>query len=149
MPGYQAHLTGGALTAVVGIGGAVFAGTLPQDPPLLAALTAVCLLAALLPDVDTDSKGKRLFAWILLALDAGLLYREEYRWAAVLGVFAILPGLGMHRGWTHRWWAALLFPLPLLAAARFFLHFTWPQALPFYLAALAGYASHLALDREW
>ncbi len=149
MPGYKAHLGAGLLAGAGGAFLAVKTGHIAQDPQLLAALLAVCLLAALFPDVDTDSKGKRLFYGLLLGLDAGLLYKEEYRWAAFLGLFAILPGLTAHRAWTHRWWAALLFPLPLFAASQFFLHFSWESALPFYLAALVGYASHLVLDREW
>ena len=138
MPGYQAHLATGAVAGGGALFAAVYAGRLPQEPRTLAPLFAVCLLASLSPDVDTDSKGKRIFYGLLLVLDGLLLYREDYKMAAFLGLFAILPGISAHRGWTHTWWAMLPFPLPFVALAHYFLGVSWESALPWYLAAQVG-----------
>lgn len=149
MPGYQAHLAAGAVAGGAGLFAAAYTGHLARDPQAMAPLLAVCLLASLFPDVDTDSKGKRIFYGLLLVLDGYLLYRGDYKMAAFLGLFAILPGISAHRGWTHTWWAALCFPLPFVALAHYFLGVSWESALPWYLASLVGYFSHLAIDREW
>jgi membrane-bound metal-dependent hydrolase YbcI (DUF457 family) len=147
MPGYKGHLVGGGVFA--GCAWAALALWLPAHEPgpaLGAVLCAVTVLAALFPDVDTDSKGQNLFYAILAAVDLGLLIRGQYRWAAVLGFAAMLPALGHHRGWTHAWWAMFLIPLPILVLPVIF----WgvdPLALaPFYAAAVLGYLSHLVLD---
>jgi membrane-bound metal-dependent hydrolase YbcI (DUF457 family) len=75
-----------------------------------------------------------------------LIVVGEFELAAYLGLFAILPALGHHRGWTHTWWAMLLIPLPLLVLP--YLHV--PErpliGLPFYGAAVVGYFSHLFMD---
>jgi len=150
MPGYQGHLAGGLFFAVMGMIGAVLSGWLIIDPLLAFGLTGFCLLGALFPDVDTDSKGQNLFYAVFAALDLGLILRGEYVWAAWLGFFAMLPAVGSHRGWTHTLWAMLLVPLPILAV---------PAAvsgtesvmvfLPFYGAFVLGYLSHLLLDGEF
>lgn len=147
MPGYKGHLMGGGLFG--GLAWAAVALWLPeQEPgPLLGlVLTAVTVMAALFPDVDTDSKGQSLFYAILAAVDLGLLIRGQFKWAAVIGFAAMLPALGHHRGWTHTWWAMFLIPLPILVLPVIFWQ-VHPLALaPFYAAAVLGYLSHLVLD---
>jgi len=147
MPGYKGHLVGGGLAVTAAWAG--LSAWLPaHDPgPLLGTvLAAICVLAALFPDVDTDSKGRHLFYAILAAVDLGLLVRGEYRWAAVLGFAAMLPAVGHHRGWTHSWWAMLVVPLPILVLPVIFWGLDPLALVPFYLAALLGYLSHLVLD---
>ena len=150
MPGYKGHLAGGLFFAVMGMVGAVLLGWLTLNPLLAAGLTGFCLLGALFPDVDTDSKGQNLFYAVFAAVDLGLILGKFYMWAAWLGFFAMLPAIDSHRGWTHTWWAMLLVPLPILGvpllvqgaeSLRVF--------LPFYLAFCAGYFSHLLLDGEF
>ncbi|WP_172961674.1 metal-dependent hydrolase [Desulfovibrio ferrophilus] len=147
MPGYRGHLMGGGLFA--GVAWAAVALWLPeQEPgPLFGiVLTAITVLAALFPDVDTDSKGQSLFYAILAAVDLGLLIRGQFKWAAVIGFAAMLPALGHHRGWTHSWWAMFVIPLPILVLPVIFWE-VHPLALaPFYAAAVLGYLSHLVLD---
>lgn len=147
MPGYKGHLAGAGLVA--GGAWAALGAWLPaHDPgPLLGSvLVAVCALAALFPDVDTDSKGRGLFYAILAAVDLGLLARGQYRWAAVIGFAAMLPALGHHRGWTHTWWAMLVVPLPILVLPVAFYGVEPLALVPFYAAAVLGYLSHLVLD---
>ena len=149
MPGYRGHLLGGLATALLLGGAAAWLGYFRFQPLTAAVLLAVALLASLFPDVDTDSKGQNLFYGLLVVLDFALMFKGHYRWAAILGFFGMLPAVGRHRGWTHTWWAMLLVPAPLLLLPVIFYHSPLTLPLPFYLAAVLGYLSHLALDRKF
>jgi membrane-bound metal-dependent hydrolase YbcI (DUF457 family) len=150
MPGYKGHLTAGLVTAGAAIGAGLFWGKLTADPLQMAGLTGFCLLGAMFPDVDTDSKGQNLFYAVFIAVDAVLIYYHDYRWAAWLGLAAMLPALGHHRGWTHTWWAMLAVGLPIVIIPKFFLGSGSIEAfLPFYIAFTLGYFSHLLLDWEF
>lgn len=161
MPGYKGHITG-ALVAF-----AVYAAVLayvvlvelipvPLDPagaPVRTLMYSIALLVlavlfGLWPDVDIDSKGRRIFYGLFLIVDVYLIITGRFEAAAYLGLFAILPAVGKHRGWTHTWWAMLLVPSPLLIVPYLNLPETPWIGLPFYLAAVVGYFSHLLLDGE-
>ncbi|QGY41325.1 hypothetical protein GM415_14715 [Pseudodesulfovibrio cashew] len=150
MPGYQGHLLGGLFFAVMGLVGAVLLGWFVFDPLTAAGLIGFCLLGALFPDVDTDSKGQNLYYSVFAMVDLGLIIQKQYIWSAWLGLFAMLPAIGSHRGWTHTWWAMLVVPLPILLVPAAMLGF--PQAnifVPYYVAFATGYFSHLLLDGEF
>lgn len=150
MPGYKGHLVGGLFFAVMGLVGAVMLSWLTFSPLLFAALMGFCLLGGLFPDVDTDSKGQRLYYGVFSMVDLGLIIREQYMWAAWLGFFAMLPAIGSHRGWTHTWWAMLLVPVPILVVPLVASNTEdWQLFLPFYIAFVVGYFSHLLLDGEF
>lgn len=149
MPGYKAHLCGGALFFILVLVGVLWAGVYRPDPQTLAVLAVITLLAALFPDVDTDSKGRVLFYGALLVIYLALMIQGRYRTAAVLGFCALLPAVAHHRAWTHTWWAALLVPLPIIILPAVFYDRPLVSLLPFYMAAVIGYLSHLALDRTW
>lgn len=150
MPGYKGHLAGGVFFAVMGLVGAVMLGYIIFEPLLAAGLTGFCLLGALFPDVDTDSKGQNLYYSVFAAIDLGLILNKHYFWAAWLGFFAMLPAIGSHRGWTHTWWAMLLVPAPILGMPLILRGVEGvPTFLPFYIAFCAGYFSHLLLDGEF
>nr|WP_245168188.1 metal-dependent hydrolase [Desulfobaculum xiamenense] len=117
------------------------------EPVMGVALMAVAILASLFPDVDTDSKGQRLFYAILVLADLTLMWFGKYRWAAILGFVAMLPAVGHHRGWTHTWWAMLVVPLPIVLLPAWFFGTAAVVLVPFYAAAVLGYLSHLILDR--
>jgi membrane-bound metal-dependent hydrolase YbcI (DUF457 family) len=110
------------------------------------ALFVLTLLFALWPDVDTDSKGQNLFYGLFFTADLFLIVTEQFKEAAYLGLFALLPALGHHRGWTHTWWAMLLIPSPLLVLPYLHVPERPLVGLPFYGAAVVGYLSHLAMD---
>jgi len=149
MPGYKIHVTGAALLAGGGLTALYMFGPWHPEPMEAAALVATCLLASLFPDVDTSSKGRPIFYSLLAALDLVLIVNEEYKWAAIVGLVAMLPAMGNHRGWTHTWWAMLAVPLLVLAVPFVFFEFDWQRLAPFYVAAVLGYFSHLALDRQF
>lgn len=110
------------------------------------AMFALAVMFALWPDVDTNSKGQDVFYAIFLVADLFLIATRNFEEAAYLGLFALLPVVSRHRGWTHSWWAMLLIPSPLLVLPYVLFPDRPLAGLPFYGAALVGYFSHLVLD---
>ena len=149
MPGYRGHLTGGVVVGILALAGVVWFGVYRPDLETGMILLAITLMGALFPDVDTDSKGQNFFYAVLAVLDLALMFKEHYRWAAILGFVAMLPALGSHRGWTHTWWAMILVPMPILLLPVIFYHRPVENLLPFYAAATLGYFSHLLLDGKF
>ena len=149
MPGYKAHMAGGLVLGGGCLGAAVWFDVARPDLQTGAALLTIALLAALFPDTDTDSKGQNLFYGCLVVLDLALMIEGHFKWAAILGFCALLPAIGHHRGWTHTWWAMLLIPLPILVLPVVFYDSSPRHLLPFYIAGVVGYFSHLALDRKF
>ncbi len=150
MPGYKGHLAGGLLVGGLAIGAAMITGRIAHAPLHFTGLMGFCLLGALFPDVDTDSKGQNLFYAVLILLDGTLIFEQYYRWAAWLGLCAMLPALGHHRGWTHTWWAMVLVGTPIIfIPALFFNAGNLAASLPFYAAFSLGYFSHLLMDRKF
>ncbi|MEF8796788.1 MAG: metal-dependent hydrolase [Salinivenus sp.] len=156
MAGYKGHLAGATLFVLGYI--ALLAYAFSVDAayeqfsvleqigyPL--SLVALALLFGLWPDVDTNSKGQRVFYSIFLVTDLFLIATEQFRAAAYLGLVALLPVLSHHRGWTHTWWAMLLIPSPLLILPYLHVPERPLVGLPFYGAAVVGYLSHLVVDR--
>jgi membrane-bound metal-dependent hydrolase YbcI (DUF457 family) len=148
MPGYKGHLLGGALVAATSLVILAALRLYTDDYALLVSLGGLVLLGALFPDIDTDSTGQTLFYASLAALDGWLIYRAQYYHAAWLGLLALVPVVGRHRGWIHTWWAMLLLPTPILLLPVFLWQVEWDRALPYYCAFVLGYFSHLLLDRE-
>lgn len=150
MPDYRGHLAGGLFFGVMGLVGAILLGWLVFDPLQASGLIGFCLLGALFPDVDTNSKGQNLYYAVFTVVDLVLILRGLYVWAAWFGLFSMLPAVGSHRGWTHTWWAMLLVPVPILAVPFFM---QMPDAvrefIPFYAAFVVGYFSHLILDGKF
>lgn len=147
MPGFKAHLFGGALFFLLALAAVLWAGMYRPDQQTLMLLAVIALLAALFPDVDTDSKGRVLFYGALLSIYLVLMIQGRFRLAAVLGFCALLPAVAHHRAWTHSWWAMLLVPLPIIILPVAFYDRSLASVLPFYGAAVTGYLSHLVLDR--
>ena len=150
MPGYKGHLNGGLIAGSLVIGATALLGNLAFDLLQTAGFLCFCLLGALFPDIDTDSKGQNLFYSGLILIDGVLIYLEFYFWASWLGLIAMLPALGHHRGWTHTWWAMFLVPLPILIIPYLFFRGEGMDTfIGLYAAFALGYFSHLLLDRKF
>lgn len=121
------------------------AGILQGLQPL-AAVFIVAILFGLFPDIDTNSKGQDIFYGIAFITDIMLLFIGEIQAAAYLGLIAMLPVLGKHRGWTHSKLAMVLIPLPILLLPYLYNPTALPVASMYYGAAVVGYFSHLLLD---
>ena len=132
---------------------------LPIGPDVVrsAISVALCMLIAVLaslgPDIDIKSQGQMLFYRGFLVVDLGLLVlfytHDDLRFlegAAFLGLLALLPLIGKHRGWTHSRFAMLLLPSPLLLVPMAVHEQVLWVGLPYYLAGLVGYGSHLYKD---
>lgn len=155
MAGYKGHLAGGLVFFGLYFAGLAFVFSVDQAyqrfsgfemVAVPAVLLGLCLMFSLWPDVDINSVGQNLFYSLFFLVDVLLIAQREFEWAAYLGLFAILPILGKHRGWTHTYWAMLLVPSPLLVLP-YVLSPARPLAgLPFYGAAVVGYFSHLFMD---
>ena len=116
------------------------------DWQALVAVMVLSVLFALFPDIDTNSKGQNIFFGIALAFDVLLIWSGNIQAAAYLGLVAMLPVVGKHRGWTHSKLAMLLVPLPILVVPYLYNDYILPISAIYYGAAVVGYFSHLLLD---
>jgi len=149
MGSYRAHTLGGMLTFAVCIAALAFLASSEISIEKGLGLFAVTLMAALFPDVDTDSKGQNIFYSLFLLLDVYFILNKNYRYAAILGLLVMLPVISRHRGWTHTLWAMLLIPAPILLLP-WMLFGTEPSKLfIYYVCAVAGYFSHLVIDGKY
>lgn len=154
MAGYKGHTFGAAILVIAYI---VLVGWIPvaafeqigtflHSSQVLAGLAVIGMLFGLFPDVDTNSRGQDIFYWAIFALDILLIWIGRIEAAAYLGLLAMAPIVGKHRGWTHKKWAMLIVPLPIVLVPYVYNQDNLPLALLFYGAAVTGYFSHLLLD---
>ena len=110
----------------------------------------LCVLGSMAPDVDIKSKSQRVIYAILIPADLALILFRYYRPAAIIGFFAILPNVLKHRGQLHSRSAAIILPVPLLIIPILVTGKLEYQQLgvPYYIAAVFGYISHLIADRK-
>lgn len=154
MANYKGHIAGGVLVSVLYVGVISFvpveqfaeaAGLLGSWQVLLSVFI-IGMLFALFPDVDTNSKAQDIFFGIVFPLDILLIWQGYLQAAAYLGLIAMLPILGHHRGWTHKKWSAFVIPLPILLIPYLYNDQILPMSMVYYGAAVLGYLSHLLLD---
>jgi membrane-bound metal-dependent hydrolase YbcI (DUF457 family) len=112
----------------------------------LVAVFVIGILFAIFPDVDTNSKAQDLFFGIIFPLDILLIATSNIQAAAYLGLIAMLPIIGHHRGWTHKKWAMLVVPLPILLVPYLYNGELLPIYIIYYGASVIGYFSHLLFD---
>jgi membrane-bound metal-dependent hydrolase YbcI (DUF457 family) len=158
MAGYKGHIFGSILLALLiyilfSIGAARFElpffESIARNVPAMAGLLVVVVLFSLFPDIDTNSKGQDIFYLLFLIADLCLLINRSYLYSAILGLLALLPVVGKHRGWTHTIWACLLVPLPFILVPAYFEGKMVFSGMPYYTAAVVGYFSHLLLDNKY
>jgi hypothetical protein len=154
MANYKGHITGGAIASGLYVAVLSFvpverfaesAGVL-RDWQAIFAVFVIGMLFALFPDVDTNSKAQDIFFGIIFPLDVLLIWQGYIQAAAYLGLIAMLPILGHHRGWTHKKLAVILIPLPILLIPYLYNDKILPASAVYYGAAVVGYGSHLLLD---
>lgn len=154
MANYKGHIAGAvAVTSVYVVGMSFLPGNLLEktggilsDWQLLAGMYVVAMLMGLWPDIDTNSKGQDIFFSIAFLFDVLLISQGYLEAAAYLGLLAMTPIIGRHRGWTHSKWAMLLVPMPIVVFPYLYNSNILATYLIFYGAAVAGYFSHLLLD---
>ena len=154
MASYKGHLAGGVVSGGAALAGfyAFTLGKIPDggvllsDWQLIAGTLIVAALFGLWPDVDTNSKAQDLFFLVALIADLYLIINDNYVSAAILGLVAMTPIVGNHRGWTHKRWAAVIVPLPILLVPYLTVNSVGDTAILLYVSSVAGYLSHLLLD---
>lgn len=154
MSGYRGHIAGAVVVNTAYVAGVRalpvtvldHSGIMLEDWQLLVGLFVVAVLFGLWPDVDTNSMGQNVFFGLALIADIVLIASGKFEPAAFLGLLAMTPIIGKHRGWTHSKLAMLLVPLPIVLVPYLYSHHVLPQALLIYGAAVGGYFSHLLLD---
>ncbi len=131
---------------------------------------AVAVLFGLWPDVDIKSKSQKIFYTVLFVLNVVLIvFLQRYLESALLGLFAMLPIMSKHRGWTHAKITMILLPSVFLLIPIYAAYSDWKTSdtfvdslnalqewegltgavrsgFPFYVASFIGYATHLHLD---
>ena len=155
MAGYRGHIVGAVVCTGVYIGGvSLFSsgdvnGVAPyllSEIQLIVGLMVIGVLFGLWPDVDTNSMGQNIFFGLAFVADIILIATGRLEAAAYLGLLAMTPIVGHHRGWTHSFLAMFLVPLPIVAVPYLHNQKLLPMTLVIYGAAVAGYFSHLLLD---
>lgn len=143
MPNYKGHLVGGIVlyaTILLCFFPAVQGSTMCEW------LFFVCI-GALFPDIDTKSKGQRLFFVLLAGVLAYLLLRQKVYAAVLLAIVACVPLIAHHRGLFHNFlfltgfsWGIGLAVAYLLPEYRTIIVY---DTLFFWM----GVFSHIVLDR--
>lgn len=154
MSGYKGHIAGGIAANTVYLASVkMLPGEMLerwdislQDWQLIVGLYVVAVLFALFPDVDTNSVGQNIFFGIAFIAMIVLIVTGKFEPAAYLGLLAMMPIIGKHRGWTHHKLAMFLVPLPIIIIPYLHNQHVWTLGLLIYGAAVAGYFSHLLLD---
>lgn len=154
MSGYRGHIAGAiAINAAYVAGVKMLPGEMLergnislQDWQLLVGLFVIAVLFGLFPDVDTNSMGQNIFFGIAFVTMIILIAAGKFEPAAYLGLLAMTPIVGKHRGWTHSKLAMLLVPSPILIIPYLHNQHVWTLGLLIYGAAVVGYFSHLLLD---
>lgn len=155
MAGFKGHLWGATVFFIIYLLALVYVFTFEaiflrfdtlESAAFPVTLFGLCLMFGLWPDVDTNSFAQDVFYGIFFFVDVTLIAARQFQEAAYLGLFAILPVLGKHRGWTHTYWAMILVPSPLIVLPFMLVPDQPLSGLPFYGAAVTGYFSHLVMD---
>ncbi len=154
MAGYKGHITGAVVVGSAYAAGLRFlpgenwreTSNLLVDWQLLIGLIVIAVLFGLFPDIDTNSMGQNIFYGLAFVGDIILIATGHIEAAAYLGLLAMTPIVGKHRGWTHSKIAMLLVPLPIVLVPYLHRESVLDTALIVYGAAVAGYFSHLLLD---
>jgi membrane-bound metal-dependent hydrolase YbcI (DUF457 family) len=154
MSGYKGHIAGAIATNTVYLAGVrLLPGSILerwdislQDWQLIVGLFVIAVLFGLFPDVDTNSMGQNIFFGVAFIAMITLIVVGKFEPAAYLGLLAMTPIIGKHRGWTHSKLAMFLVPAPILIIPYLHNHHVWTLGVVIYGAAFAGYFSHLLLD---
>lgn len=154
MSGFRGHLVGAVVlnaayvTALQLAPGDILVKTsgLLSHWQFAAGLFVIAMLFGLWPDVDTNSKGQNIFFGIAFVADVLLIVTGRLEAAAYLGLLAMTPIIGHHRGWTHSKLAMFLVPLPIVLVPYINRPSILLTSCIVYGAAVVGYFSHLLLD---
>ncbi len=143
MPNYRGHLFGGSLIYLA----ILFIFSLYNfDLPVILLWLLCVLLGSLFPDVDTKSKGQKIFYRFALISIILLLLFQKFAPALIFSIISFTPVLVRHRGIFHNIWfntilvCVVIFILNNIFADRQFMILSCGAFF------LLGIFSHLILD---
>jgi hypothetical protein len=143
MPNYKGHLVGGSVAFLL-----AFNCIVMQKVSFLIGAEWLCftLLGSLFPDIDTKSKGQKIFYKIILAFSIFLLIQKRYIVLGLLSILSSIPLITNHRGVCHKLWFVV--GIPFMAVVACALFFPSYYMLVFWDAVFfsIGAVSHLWLD---
>lgn len=143
MPNYKGHVFGGAF----GFGVVIFLCALHQSSCIQLVEWFLCVVAgSLFPDIDTKSKGQKIFYSMLACAMVICVINQQLTILAGIALAAMLPLLSNHRGIFHRLWFVML--LVGLASGALIIAYPAEQQRVLYDAGffVVGVVSHLYLD---
>lgn len=147
MPGYRGHLAGGLMLFLM-ILAIVVHWCMPTTLTIVE--WGACTLAgSLFPDIDTKSKGQRLFYLLMLLVFGILIVSHRYKALAFTSVMAMVPLIVHHRGVCHRLWFVLLVPFATALLLTTIMPSYQSMLLLDALFFSIGAISHLWLDLGW
>lgn len=104
MPNYKGHLVGGT----IGFGVVIFLCSLHVAPCAQLVEWFICVVAgSLFPDIDTKSKGQKIFYLLLCAAMIICVLHSKFKLLACFALAGMLPLLSKHRGIFHNFWFIL------------------------------------------
>lgn len=133
MPSYKYHIVGGFASVVITLI-VFFFFRIELD---LNAYTTVTLIIiySILPDIDTDSKARKLLYIVVTIINVYLFVNKQYKLNALLSTLYIVPVFIQHRTITHTKKVVVLMTLPTL--------YFGPQ---YFFISLIACLSHLLMD---
>ncbi|MFC1854299.1 metal-dependent hydrolase [Candidatus Dependentiae bacterium] len=147
MPSYQGHLIGGIATFSALAAIPYTANLIGQQSTITSIGTLLaCLLGALFPDIDTQSKGRKLFYYALGCVAAITFARRLFGLTLFFIFLGVVPIFIRHRGITHN--PLFVIGIPFIAAKIVTPVLPCMAALQmhYYLFFVAGALSHIILD---
>mgnify|MGYP003463295022 FL=1 len=143
MSNYRGHLFGGSLLYLA----VLFIFSLYSfDLSMLSLWFLSILLGSLFPDVDTKSKGQKIFYRFALCSILLLLIFQKFAPALIFSIASFMPVLVRHRGIFHNiWFSSGLVGCMILVLSQLFVQYKF---MIFSCGAffLLGIFSHLVLD---
>ena len=144
MPSYKGHLAGGVAAYVVVLQAIKY---LEPNIHIIIQGFLFCLLGSLFPDIDTKSKGQKVFYLLLLLFLIYCLVMQRWNLFVVVSLLGILPMLVRHRGLFHEIWflffIALFSTIIIKSLQSNYEHLLLANSWFFF----AGCLSHVFLDR--
>lgn len=144
MPHYKAHLVGG-----LGAFGLVYYGIFlgNASPDISLEWLSCALIGAMFPDIDTQSKGRKMYYVFLSILGLFFFFKADMYALSCISFLMLIPPFLTHRGMTHSFIFIVLLSLCVVyyAQIHFPIYCTLIASDALFFAAGAG--SHILLDR--
>lgn len=144
MPSYKGHLWGSVVAYFLVL---IFL-TLPSYSFLSLFEWLCCaLLGGLFPDIDTKSKGQKIFYFFIMIVTSVFIFQSNRHALSCVSLCACLPLLVNHRGIFHSVWFIFFIISTALALTYTFLPKYFAIIAYDLIFFLSGVLSHLILDR--